>query len=528
MSAMEVKVARAGAVAAGLVVAAYTAVAMTVRPSMFSDSGWGFLVWDAMRRGAPFNHGVAPDPADISRDIAGFLTTWSPGQYVLPGLIEMLGASLGAGIVVTVALASALGLIGWHRLYVAFGFPPLTVAIAVAIVAGSRFFALPFGIYTGGEALLFAVAPWVVLGVWKLGELRWRHLPLLVVGLGALAFAKLSGVVIGVAMLAGAVLWPGQPWLGSSTLRRAAIAAVAAAVFGVLLHAVWLSRGWTAASAGAEWSWQGLPAQLALAANAVWSSSLSLGELTAYLFLHPSRPLLDSLDLVNFALAPVAVATLILVWRRLPPEYARYRLLLTTVAVVYVAILACISVRGGAVSPEERHFRPVSLVLLVGMVHVLANLPGRWIRGALAGCAALMALYGVASFTSHALANVGKPLDQRGFRHAIADHAALAFLGSIDRPAADGSRPMVLVTSPEIGLVLRHARVMSNHADFESEDTLHRRVYRGRTARLYVLIQSRLVDSGKAEIVLRSFKDYPLDSWRKLPLGAFTAFAQEE
>jgi hypothetical protein len=216
------------------------------------------------------------------------------------------------------------------------------------------------------------------------------------------------------------------------------------------------------------------------------------------------------------------------VWRRLPAEYARYRLLLATAAMVYVAILACISVRGGAVSPEERHFRPVSLLLLVGMVHVFANLQGRWIRGALAGFAALMALYGAASFTSHALANARKPLDQRGFRQGIADQAALDFLARIDRPSADGSRPLVLVPSPEIGLGLRYARVMSNHADFETEDILRGRVYRGRVNRLYVLIQSRLVDSGKAEIVLRSFQDYPLDGWRSRQLGAFTVFVQGE
>jgi hypothetical protein len=139
-----------------------------------------------------------------------------------------------------------------------------------------------------------------------------------------------------------------------------------------------------------------------------------------------------------------------------------------------------------------------------------------------------MAVYGLASFTGHALANIGKPLDHRGVRQGIADHAALVFLGRIDRVATDGSRPLVLVPSPEIGLVLRHARVLANHADFESEETLRRRVYRGRVARLYVLIQSRLVDSGKAAIILGSFKDYPPDSWRKLPLGGFTVFAQDD
>jgi hypothetical protein len=75
---------------------------------------------------------------------------------------------------------------------------------------------------------------------------------------------------------------------------------------------------------------------------------------------------------------------------------------------------------------------------------------------------------------------------------------------------------------------VRNVRVMSNHADFQSADELEQSRLQGRVPRLYVIVQERLVRSGKAEKMLRSFVDYPIDKWRATPLGNFVSFAAFE
>src|SRR5690606_36873665 len=60
-------------------------------PILSTDSGTGFLVWESMLAGGPWNSRIMPAPADITSDQSRLITWWSPGQYVFPGSIRMLG-----------------------------------------------------------------------------------------------------------------------------------------------------------------------------------------------------------------------------------------------------------------------------------------------------------------------------------------------------------------------------------------------------------------------------------------------------
>lgn len=509
-----------------VIIICYAAVGIVVRPTMFSDSGWGFTILDSMKRGAEFNYALTPDPKNISSDTASFMTTWSPGQYLVPGFIEHLGLSLGVAIALTTAVFSLLGLIGWYLLYIAFGFPRETAAITCMIIVSSRFFALSFGIYTGGEVLLFGTAPWFMLAVWRSRDLRWSDTPMLLVGMFILFLAKLSGVPLSFAILAGVILSPQEGWSDKETIRRLVIAAVTIGVFSALFYFAWLAHGWTAASGGGQIRWSGLIPFLAFAMTSVWAASLSLGDLASFIFLHPSRPLLPTLEWVNLALLPFAFITFALVWKRLKNDHADYRLFVLTVAGTYIAILGIIIMRGGSISFEERHFRPISLLLLIGVVHVVIQSQKSLFSGLLTIAATGFALYGIMSFIGHARANMRLPLGVRGVRHAIATTAVLDYLNTIEHSSLDGQRPVVLVPSPEITIELQNTRSFANHADFENIDDLCRRSYLGRVPRIYVLVQMRLIESGKAWCILKSFTDYPSDKWREVKLGEFVVFEQ--
>ncbi len=514
------------AAAAVGVTLAYTLASLIVRPTMYSDSGWGFLGWDA-GTGLPLNYVAYVDPADIARDGIGFPTWWSPGQYVVPGLLEMMGLDLGRAMTVTSALSSLLGLAGWFVLYRSFNFPVVTSAVAVALVAFTRHFALPFGNYNGGEVLMFGAAPWFLVLVWRLRAFRLPAVVPLLAGIAAMVFAKLTGLVVAGCAIGAAVLAPPGSWFGRDRIRRGLVAGATLALSGVIFHVVWFSRGGTPVSDLTTFSWWSVVEYAVFVIGAVWGASLSLGELATYVLLHPGRPVLDSVMPIYWAFLPVALATFVFVGRRLHRGHADYLRFVLFMALAMGVVLTVVSARGSPIGMSERHMRIVSLVLFAGIVHAVLAVGWRWLQGLFAAVVVVAGAYGVAAAAAHAAGNLERPIGVRGFRHAIADAGVLEFIRRADVAAPDPRSALIVVTSPEIALEVRNVRVISNHADFETPEQLAATRYRGRVPKLYVIVQERLVANGKADIILRSFVDYRRDEWRQAPLGGFVAFSAE-
>ena len=226
-----------------LVPALHASLAMIIRPSLFSDSGWGFLVLDSMKHGAPFNSLTQPNVADIATDSTQFMTWWSPGQYLVPGLFGLLGADLGLAMVLTSTLFSILGALGWYCFYREVGFPFKTVAIACLTIVTTRWFVLPFGIYNGGEVLLFGLAPWAALLFWRFRRLPAVAAPFLIGALLVLTCAKLTGSIFGCALLGACLFVERQP----GALRRWSVATSVAIVFGLIFFITWVGNGPTPA-----------------------------------------------------------------------------------------------------------------------------------------------------------------------------------------------------------------------------------------------------------------------------------------
>jgi hypothetical protein len=506
------------------IVLAYTAVNAVVRPVIWSDSGWGLLAWD-LRHGLPWNHWASPDQQDIGRDTSSFMSIWSPGQAVVPGLLEEAGLSLGHAVIATDAIFSVLGLVGWFVLYRALGFPAHVAAIALALIACSRGFAFPFVIFIGGEVLLFGVAPWFMLLVWKLRELRWFAVPPLVIGVAVMFFAKISALILACAAISAAVLSGPNPWRDKvDTVRRGLFAGLTIAIVGIVFYFAWYSRGWTAASTVAAINWSSVIPHAVFILSCVWGAALSFGELGNFLFLRPSRAVFGSQLTVGYLLALPAAVTLYLMWRQLRRAYPEYLVFAVLTTLAYGTVFLWLWVHGAVIGQEERYFRPLSLLLLVGAVHAFLTVPSRLLR--LAG--ALMALvgvfYGLAGQARHVVVNLGYPLGIRDFRHSTADEAVVKFIRTIDVPSPDRASTLIFVPSPEIALEVRNVRVMANHADFWAIEDIRNFKFRGRVPRLYVIVQKRLVGEGKAQAMVDKFVDYKPAEWKEMPLGDFVCF----
>lgn len=182
--------------------------------------------------------------------------------------------------------------------------------------------------------------------------------------------------------------------------------------------------------------------------------------------------------------------------------------------------------KGSSISFDERHFRIPSLLLFIGVVEAFTASRSWLLRLSFVAVAALACLYGVTSFVTRTVANSHYAMGDRGFRQMNASAEAVAFIRTIDLAGPDAKKTLIFLPSPEIALEVRNARSWSNQADFESLEGLKAQVYRGRVHRLYVFVQKWLLDNGKADAILRSFVDYPIDGWTMVPLGELVCFYQ--
>ena len=87
-----------------------------IPPTVISDSAVGLFALRRMLDGEAFNTITTPNPANIAHDVITFLTWWSPGQYLTPGVFIWLGSNYGVALSLTTLLASVIGIVGWSRL----------------------------------------------------------------------------------------------------------------------------------------------------------------------------------------------------------------------------------------------------------------------------------------------------------------------------------------------------------------------------------------------------------------------------
>ena len=486
---------------------------------MYSDSAYGFLVWDSMVRGAAFNRWLLPDFGDIARDQSLFMAVWSPGQYLLAGPLEWAGLGLGAAMNVVTTVFAALGLVGWYRFYRSWNFPSASAVLAIAITAGSRHFALPFGIYNGGEVLLFGGMPWFLLLLRRCAALAPRQALTLLAALVAVAFLKLSGIVFAVSALAALViydLWP----LHAIKWRRPLTAALLVSVFMAAFYFFWISKGWTAIDAKNGGAWASLPLRFLEGWAAATMAMFSLGDLAARILQRPGQQMLQNLDSIYLIASVPALALLVWSGRRLRASQADYLRFAGAVAVFYVLAMALIYAKGGALLMEDRFYRPLALVLLVGVVHAVSSARPA-IRLPLGALAAATMVYGVSSYVVRLQHNLHAPLGSRGFHHGTLTADGLALMR---RELGTGDKEAVIWTMmPEIALEARPGRALVNA---ELEGQLGVRIYKGRASQVLVFVDDKMIKDGKAEIVLKSFVDYDRAKWVATKAGDTTLFAQ--
>lgn len=499
-----------------LLMAAYAVIeAFWARPMVWADTASGFHVWDSMRAGSAWNCYTEPDPADIARNHEMFRTWWSPGQYVLAGLLTLTGLSLSVSVIIVTFAGVLAGLAGCWRLFKAWDFSESVVMASVALIALGWHTSFLFGMFNGGELALFAGFPWIAWAATRLaGRPAWLLLalpPLFLAG----AFLKLSFPLVALSLCAG--LWlgrDGKPWrIDGRAWKLAFVLGAAFAAFYAVLWLLFLSHGPSPGSAGnIEFSW---PLILGFSCTGPVLAAGAFASLISRAVFFPGSPLLSTWDQLGGLLCVLAVPSVALyavAWKHAPGT--RYRGMLLGFVVGYIVLFTWLFARGASISIDDRHFRPAGIVLIPGLVQAFMLTPSRWLRRLLLCMTLLAVVYGLAGFanrTRHIL-RVGN-VDARGFTQSNIPRSATLLQHRLDREAPASRNVVFYVTSPEMALALSRVRVIQTQAEQVSPGLLRATRYRGRVDDLLVVTTAG-IHADQIAAVLMSFVSYDQSAWR--------------
>lgn len=519
-------------VAAAIICGVLGGISLLVPPFIDNDSGYGFLAWHGTLLGAT-NSVISPNPANISQDTAELLTAFSPGQYLIPGVISLLGVPLGIAMSLTVTLSMLVSLIGWVMVVREFA-PRTSSALLVTILIGSfRYSTAAFGIYHGGEILLQAATPWLILMACRVPEMDAAPAALLTAGAVFFAFlAKLTGIIVVAAALvaSGLVVLSVGRRITHGMIGGALGALIAVAI----LYITFLSKGWTAVSATA-WS---LPfGSIAFAVLVPWVAGVSWSDLMTSMFFTSRYTFSMPMSYLVVIIPPAfLVGSLVFYWR---PQTANEKKLKVFSLWLYSVMsmgFIILFIHGAVIDLVERHFRSVGTLLFVcALISALSAGTPRWARGGFLALCVVTALYGLASFSHRAwITSNGQSLDRMSWTNQnMFDLAAIDFI----RKAYVRERRDALFVLPTYQLAVTlptDARVLAIDLNWETESVIAGFRYSGRVpGHIFVLMpntifdgKNGILDMAKGPTLLSAFKDYAPNAWTRKTFANMSVFFQ--
>ena len=496
-----------------------------IPPTIFVDSGAGFLALRSMLEGGAFNSITAPDPANIANDVAIFLTWWSPGQYLVPGSFIWLGTNYGLAVSLTTLIATLIGVVGWIQVARSFAVSSFVLFVFVLGLNTFPYVTQRFLMYWGGEVLLFATAPW------SLYAMRWaaNKQPILCFTISLLAaallfFAKLTGLIVFatnvMAISLGALA--SQRRLSSSTIAMWVASAIAALCFWMF----WVARG-PVPGGVSTFSFNWLPIWFSIAGAAF--SGISGLEFVQWLLFRWARTISDfSIGIEpNYVLGPLGMLLIVWVWFRL--RYTRYRdmavLLLTIILLYAIVIAALMYVSRDTIPFEERYFRYAGILFFLLLLTAIDQWRVRFAKGLACLMVIVLGLYGLKNYVTGAYAQMraGYYDPVTGISQEMVSPAILESLRS-EITRYNFERPIVLIPSPVAGISLPRFRIL--HPFGAWAGYTERTKWVGRADKLFVVLPENTLLNGKAEAILRAFTDYEFDNWKHTKFDGMIIYTQ--
>ncbi len=483
------------------------------------DTSVGLVIWQNMQVGGGWNQLDLPDPANIALSKPVFVTWWSPGQYVPTGLLLQLGLPLGSAVL-AVSLLSALSLAaGMHKLSRALGATPDVAAWTALVTVASWHTLYSFGMYVGGEAVLLAVWPWIVLATWHLRARPWLQLtvlpPLFLLG----SFAKLAFGIYAVGLLG--FLWLEESRANkfdlNSLLKTSVRLAGIFSVYVGLLYWLYLGRGPSPVS-GQAGSNNEILTVVGFALNAPWLAATGGGSFLGRIFMLVGLTPEAGIHKLSPVLFVTGFTALFIYWRALCSSQSLFRLA-GTISLVAVLLLAGLWLRGANISLEDRHLRPAGVLLLAAGAQLAGGVQPRWIMFSARVVLVLAVGFGLGAFAQR-VDNIRQQALRlpNGISLTGLDSAMLARMEQLDSP--DAGR-LVYLPQPEMALLMSRARLLPTDAVIHDRAWLAIDTRHGRVAELILVLPAGFAHDGRADTIRGSFVDYTDDEWQRTRVGAW-------
>jgi hypothetical protein len=491
------------------------------------DSSAGFLILHSMLAGGPFNMLTEPDPANIANDVATFQTTFSPGQYLVPGGFIWLGTNYSLALSLTALIVTLIGVVGWIQVARSFAVSSFVLFVFALGLNTFSFVTLPFRMYNGGEVLLFAAAPWSLYAVrWVVNKPPIVCFAISLLCVTLLFFAKLSGLVVFAANVVAISLSAlvSQRRLSSSVITIWVASAIGALCFMMF----WLARGWTAAS-GATFAFSWFPVWYSLAGAAF--SGVSGLEFLFWFLGHPWVGIISDLEWETtksfyYVLGPFGLLLMVWVWFRL--RHTRYRntaVLLLTIILLYAIAIAAMWLRRAPISFEERHFRYAGILFFL----LLLTAADQWrlpsAKHLACGVVIVLGFYGLKNSVTGAYAQMRTGYPMSAIYQDIVSPAILEYMRS-EIIRYHMQRPIAVVPWPSAARVALSVPQVRILLIFPRLPQVARDEWHGRAENIFVIVPEEMALNGKTEIILRSFTSYTLDNWKQMKLDGMVIYTQ--
>lgn len=494
-------------------------------PVLNTDSASGFLVWESMAAGGPWNSWVAPDPTDLGVDRPEFLSWWSPGQWVLPGLIHALGITWCKAALLVTLLATTLGILGTWRLGRRAGLNAEQAALGCLLLSVAGGTLHSYGMFLGGDILLIPSVPFIYIAALNIA----RTPPVR----GALVFFAVCLVALflkhsAIFAITGALLFCGVESLrrhGMGLVRdpRPWAAAAAAASAYALAHLLWVRGGVTAAS-GLHNAFSPLSV-FAFDLNGPWLALTGVGSLIGWIAQRPGCDDLFQLYPAVFLFFGVCSSAAVahLGFRRNSPCLWR---LVACAWVSTAGLFVALHLRGATISLEERHFRPAVTLFglaLAGLAlappvtrrRVIACTAGILIAGTiiLALSAHVRRVHLLADLPRGAVSGFSQPeLSSETYAALLKDAALDATLGLV---------------SPAYALEFPDCRRWVSDAALRSSDELGRWRFQGKPTKLVLAFPSHFEGDGRGALLRGACVDISANDWIRSSAGTWTIWRIE-
>jgi hypothetical protein len=371
--------------------------------------------------------------------------------------------------------------------------------------------------------LLQGITPWLVLiGLRAPACSASRAGLLAALALFAGFLVKLTGIIVAAAALAAGVFvtWVGMRRITQGIAGMAAGAAIAA----LLLYFTWFWHADTPASRGVLMPTGGI----LFAAGAPWGAGVSwLDMLELRIFGQPITMTGGHLGTRLFFLAPLTLfgAVILRGRRKCGNRFATLADLTLCFYGVCALALILAYARGGVITLEERHVRSSGTLILVSALAAVTGAAGnRGYRLAVFGFCSVLSLSGAESFVS--LLERPPNEDPLSRTRQQIEMEAIGFARQIF--AREGRNALFVITSPDTAIALpADARILRTMANTDSVERVAKRQYKGTVnGSLCVIMQRQMVNTVKAEFLLKSFSAYPYPSWERHQFGTSQIFVQ--